>query len=172
MTSCSHVAWPPASRWWIVSVGRWRTWRKNLAGVVTLNRQSVSGTVEKGDRRDREMTGLEGAGTGAGGVGCGREMGNKQVKDEKNGRVRSRRSPGEDGAQLFSFTVGDPGSLSGGITCRTEPEQRQVKWSHCANKHGHQKNPHLIHWTYLCVYTISPLICWFALKVVFTGKRL
>lgn len=100
--------------------------------------------MERGERRDREMTGLEGSGTGAGGVVCGGEKGNKQVKDKKNDRVRSRRSLGEDGDQLFSFTVGDPGSLSGGITCRTDTDERPVKSSHCENKHGHQKNPHLI----------------------------
>lgn len=44
-----------------------------------------------------------------------------------NDRVQSRWSPGEDGDQLFSFTVGDPGSLSGGITCRQETDRRQVK---------------------------------------------
>lgn len=72
-------------------------------------------------------TGLEGSGTGARGVCCSREKRNKQMKDEKNDGVQSRRSPGEDGDQLFSFTVGDPGILSGGITCRMETDGRQVK---------------------------------------------
>lgn len=108
--------------------------------LVTHARMSV----DRGERRDREMTGLEGSGTGAGGVGCGAEKGNKQVKDEKNDRVRSRRCLGEDGDQLFSFTVGDPGSLSGGITCRTDTDERPVKSSHCANKHGQIESGPLI----------------------------
>lgn len=52
---------------------------------------------------------------------------------------------------------------------RQETDTRQVKWSHHAKKHGHRKNPNLIHWTYPCVYTTRALI---RLKIGFTGKRL
>lgn len=57
------------------------------------------------------------------GFWCGREKGNKQVKDEKKD---GGTEPEEDGDQPFSFTVGDPGSLLGGITCKTT-NGRQVK---------------------------------------------
>ncbi len=44
--------------------------------------------------------------------------GNKQDREGGKDGVQSSRNLGEDGDQPFSFTVGDPGSLWGGITCR------------------------------------------------------
>lgn len=45
--------------------------------------------------------------------------GNKQEREGGKDRVQSSRNLGRGGrVQPFSFTVGDPGSLWGGITCR------------------------------------------------------
>lgn len=162
MTSCSHVARPPASRWWIVSVGRWRTWSKNLAGVVTRNRQNVSGTVERGERGDWEKRGLEGSGTGSCGVRRGREWQGTEPLEPGGGRGSAFLFYCWGSRKPFRWHYLQTGD-------RQETDRRQVKWSHHAKKHGHRKNPNLIHWTYPCVYTTRALI---RLKIGFTGKRL
>lgn len=138
MTSCSHVAPPPASRWWIVSVEGWRTWRTWRG----------SGTWR---------------GVRYGGQWWLLGQGKRERSRWKMSRVivgAEASEPGEDGDQLFSFTVGDPGSLSGGITYRTETDGRQVKWSLPASRR------------ILFSFVKSAEICWFGLKTRFPGKRL
>lgn len=52
--------------------------------------------------------------------------GNKQEKEGGKDGVQSSRNLGEDEDQPFSFTVGDPGSLWGGITCRRVDRRHQI----------------------------------------------
>ena len=49
-----------------------------------------------------------------------------QVKGEGEDGVQNSRKLGEDRDQPFFFTVGDPGSLWGGITCRRRDRRDRV----------------------------------------------
>lgn len=51
--------------------------------------------------------------------------GNNQREEGKEG-VRSSRTLGENGAQPFSFTAGDPGSLWGGITYKRTKRRDKI----------------------------------------------
>lgn len=53
---------------------------------------------------------------------AGRREISRRKPEERRGT-----EPGGDEDQPFSFTVGDPGSLLGGITCKMETDGRQVK---------------------------------------------
>lgn len=51
---------------------------------------------------------------------------NKQEKEGGKDGVQSSRNLGEDRDQPFSFTVWDPGSLWGGITCRKVDRRNKI----------------------------------------------
>lgn len=57
---------------------------------------------------------------------CSWERGLSRRKKEGKKGVQSSRNLGEDRDQPFSFTVGDPGSLWGGITCRRVDRRHHI----------------------------------------------
>lgn len=63
------------------------------------------------------------------GVGVGKVRSGAGDEQEKQERNMGRRATGPEartGDQPFSFTVGDPGSLWGNITCRRGDRKRKI----------------------------------------------
>lgn len=52
--------------------------------------------------------------------------GNNQEREQEKDGVQNSRSLGENGAQPFSFTAGDPGILWGGITCKRQTIEKKL----------------------------------------------
>lgn len=129
MTSCSHGAWPAASGW---GAALWRglgpAERTASAAGIKLNTETRRGVaVGKGFVGGKDVTGrtIRGVkGWRAGSAQSGE--GNKQEREGGKDGGQSSRNLGEDRDQPFSFTVGDPGSLWGGITCRRVDRRNRI----------------------------------------------